>query len=238
MSSSKTNNRNEASSSSSSTCPYLPAGSLFTSDRLKQLKEHRQTHSYKQQLTKIYTLRITIDHINPQIFRVVNVPAKLTLDQVHHVIMYSLGWADYHCAHFPDPFSPDLYWDVLDEYPYQHPVVLHAEKATLADVFCNCNRMLKYEYDFGDSWWHTLELTEVRQKLYFRGGTLTTNRPLLAVSVVYPLGLLINNFMLDRTASSSAMYFPVFLVDLLLKLRWAWSTRSRLDVSTSLSLLQ
>ena len=52
------------------------------------------------------------------------------------------------------------------------------------------------------------------------------------------IGLLINYFMLDRTASSSAMYFSVFSVDLLLQLRWAWSTRFRLDVSTFLGLLQ
>ena len=163
MNSSNTSNGTEASSSSSSICPYFPMASLLTKDRLKQLKAHHQTQSYKQQSAKIYTLRITIDHIKPRIFRVVNVPAKLTLAQLHHVIMYSLGWADYHCAHFLDPFSPDLYWDLSDEYPDQDPVVLHARKATLADVFCNHNRTLKYEYDFGDSWWHTLELTEVRE---------------------------------------------------------------------------
>ena len=45
--------------------------------------------------------------------------------------------------------------------------------------------------------------------LYFYGGTLTTNRQPYEVSVVCPLGLLVNNFMLDRTTSSSARYFSV-----------------------------
>ena len=163
MNSSKTSDVNEASSSNSTTSSYLPTASLFNSDRLKQLKAHRQTQNYTEQLAKVYTLRITIDNIKPRIFRVVNVPAKMTLDQLHHVIMYSLGWADYHCAHFLDPFSPELYWDLHDEYPKQYPVVLHARKATLADVFCKQNRTLKYEYDFGDSWLHTVEQLEVRE---------------------------------------------------------------------------
>ena len=39
--------------------------------------------------------------------------------------------------------------------------------------------------------------------------TLTTNRRPLAVSVVCPVRLLVNNFMFDQTTLSSAMYFSV-----------------------------
>ena len=46
-------------------------------------------------------------------------------------------------------------------------------------------------------------------RLYFNGGTLSINRWPLVVLVVCPLGLLVNNFMLDQTTSSSMMYFSV-----------------------------
>ena len=45
--------------------------------------------------------------------------------------------------------------------------------------------------------------------LIFCGGTQTTNRQPLAVSVFCPLGMLVNNFLFDQTNSSSVMYFSV-----------------------------
>ena len=49
----------------------------------------------------------------------------------------------------------------------------------------------------------------------------------------------VNNFMLDRTASSSTMYFSVsFWMDLLLQYRMGRSTRSRQGVLASLGILQ
>ena len=52
-------------------------------------------------------------------------------------------------------------------------------------------------------------LDSFNKYLYFCGGTQMTNRRPLTVLVVCPLGMLVNNFMLDWTASSSAMYFSV-----------------------------
>ena len=45
--------------------------------------------------------------------------------------------------------------------------------------------------------------------IYFYGGTLTTNCQPLTVRLFVLQGLLINNFMLDRTTWLSAMYFSV-----------------------------
>ena len=73
---------------------------------------------------------------------------------------------------------------------------------------------------------------------FFYGGTLTTNHWPLAVSVVCPLGLLVNNFMLDWTTSLSVMYFSVSFDGFIVTISVDKSTRSRLDVSASLGLLQ
>ena len=74
--------------------------------------------------------------------------------------------------------------------------------------------------------------------LYFCGGTLTTNRRLLTVSVVCPLGTVNQHFMLDRTAWSSAMYFSVSFVGSIVAISINRSTHFRLDVLASLGLLQ
>ena len=66
----------------------------------------------------------------------------------------------------------------------------------------------------------------------------------LAVSIVCPLGLLVNNFMLDQTALLSAMYmyfsvsFGEFIVTIYMYGRVDKSTRSCPDVSASLGLLK
>ena len=67
--------------------------------------------------------------------------------------------------------------------------------------------------------------------LYFCGGTLTTNRQPLAVSVVPSIGMLVNNFLLDWTTSSFAMYFRCLLGGSIVTIKMGMSTHSRLDVS-------
>ena len=72
----------------------------------------------------------------------------------------------------------------------------------------------------------------------FCGRTLTTNCRSLAV--LCSLGclsfrrMLVNNFLLNWTASSSAMYFSVSLGAYIVTIKMAKSTHSRLDVSDSL----
>ena len=56
-----------------------------------------------------------------------------------------------------------------------------------------------------------------------------TNRWPLAVLVVCPLGLLVNNFLLDQTASSSAMYFSMYFGGSIVTISVGKSTHSCVD---------
>ena len=67
--------------------------------------------------------------------------------------------------------------------------------------------------------------------LWGGGGTLTTNRRPFAILVICPLGQLVNNFMLDWTASSFAMCFSLSFGGSIVIISVDKSTWSRADVS-------
>ena len=65
-----------------------------------------------------------------------------------------------------------------------------------------------------------------------------TIRRSLAVSVVSSTRMLVKKFLLDRTASLSAMHCQCLLGGFIVTIKMGKSTLSRLDVSASLGLLQ
>ena len=66
-------------------------------------------------------------------------------------------------------------------------------------------------------------------------GKLSASRSLSRFSFI---GLLVNNFMLDRTTSSSTIYFSVSFDGSIVTISMEKSARSCLDISASLGLLQ
>lgn len=102
-----------------------------------------------------HTLKITLNGIEPNIWRRFRVPSELTLESVHHVIQYGMGWQDCHLHQFEiagDEYGKpdrDLEMDVLDE-----------RKVALSALVAQGSTFV-YLYDFGDGWEHTIEVEEV-----------------------------------------------------------------------------
>jgi hypothetical protein len=103
----------------------------------------------------IYQLRITLDEVEPAVWRRVLVPGGYTLDRLHRVVQYAVGWNDYHLHVFdiaglqygmPDP---DGLLEVRDELDARLDAV--AVKGT----------RLRYTYDFGDWWEHELAVEDI-----------------------------------------------------------------------------
>jgi len=107
-------------------------------------------------MNDIYQLKITLKYSKPPIWRRVLVPSNFTLGQLHTIIQTVMGWADYHLHQFTirrDYYGPNLpdigpmaYWD--------------EDKVTLGEVVGDGDKFL-YEYDFGDSWIHTIKVEKV-----------------------------------------------------------------------------
>ena len=109
-----------------------------------------------QRRKSMYQLRISLDGIAPPICRRVMVPASATLRRVHGVIQKSMGWTNSHLHVFefdgrrlgrPDPDDTEYVEDDARE--------------RLHEVLIAPGDSIAYEYDFGDSWRHTILLEEI-----------------------------------------------------------------------------
>ncbi|MBK6975626.1 MAG: plasmid pRiA4b ORF-3 family protein [Sterolibacteriaceae bacterium] len=105
-------------------------------------------------------LKITLEHVEPAVWRRVVVSDSLTFLQLHDVIQRAMGWEDCHMHEFElagpririGTDEPDGFMDFGDREP-----CLPERKTRLADVLAG-KRKLRYWYDFGDDWWHTIAI--------------------------------------------------------------------------------
>jgi hypothetical protein len=106
--------------------------------------------------------KVTLLGIKPPIWRRILVPCDYSFWDLHVAIQDAMGWLDYHLHefHVRDPVTrrellfglpnDDGWADELEMLPdWAFPV---ARFITLAD------RSVRYEYDFGDDWQHSLLL--------------------------------------------------------------------------------
>ena len=114
--------------------------------------------------TTIYELKIQLDGVTkPPIWRKVEVNAADTLADFHRIIQKSMGWNGGHLHQFivngefyaaPSPFE-----DIFDEMDTED-----ASKISIEAALGNKKgAKIKYEYDFGDSWMHTISLESVKE---------------------------------------------------------------------------
>jgi hypothetical protein len=97
-------------------------------------------------------LRITLEDVEPGIWRLLEIGGDRTLSELHDALQIAVGWTDSHLHLFEhldgrrwsDPTVDDE-TDEEDERTVRLDEVLGAAG-------------LRYEYDFGDSWSHRIEL--------------------------------------------------------------------------------
>jgi hypothetical protein len=109
---------------------------------------------------QVYQLKVVLMHWSPPIWRMVLVPATATLGDLHTVVQELFGWDGDHLHMFEvggkrysDPFFDLRDLEMADEYATR-----------LRDVFTGATKKIRYEYDFGASWWHEVTLEKVQQR--------------------------------------------------------------------------
>lgn len=99
-------------------------------------------------------LRITMAAITPPIWRLIRVPDRFTLHQLHRVLQIVFSYLDYH-----------LYEFQLDSRRFEAPdPESEAEDATairLCDLDLPPGTQFTYLYDFGDGWEHNIAVEDV-----------------------------------------------------------------------------
>ncbi len=128
-------------------------------------KPAKRTSRKKPQAPGAYQIKITLRGSKPPIWRRVIVPGGIMLDELHTVIQIAMGWEDDHLHMFriggqiftgvgPGGYEPEMGNGELDEAEYR-----------LCDLIDREKTKLSYQYDFGDSWEHTLVVEKILPKL-------------------------------------------------------------------------
>ena len=105
----------------------------------------------------VYQLKITLKDSNPPIWRRVLAPGRVSLFKLHQIIQAAMGWTDSHLHQFTihgDSYSipsEDDMEPVIDERRHALWKIVPLEKMSFV-----------YEYDFGDSWAHQIEVEEIK----------------------------------------------------------------------------
>ena len=100
--------------------------------------------------SRVYQLRITLEDIDPPIWRRIQVSGNATLYRLHLIIQDVMGWENYHLfefrigdADYGEPDPEDSWY-----------VVRNARRYKVAQLLNDSVRQFTYNYDFGDNWIH------------------------------------------------------------------------------------
>ena len=93
------------------------------------------------------------------VLRRVEVPLTIRLDRLHLVLQAAMGWTN---SHLYEIRARDVGWGMPD--PDWGGGPLDARKARLVDVVEDTGaKTLKYLYDFGDGWEHTVKIERITE---------------------------------------------------------------------------
>lgn len=112
---------------------------------------------------KIIQMKISLDYIDPEIWRRFIVVESITLHKLHEVIQVVMGWTDSHLHSFmigktqyqpPDPEGG------MGLFGFG-PATENSLKIRLSDFGFRARQKFRYTYDFGDNWDHTIIIEKI-----------------------------------------------------------------------------
>src|SRR5262250_3248895 len=106
---------------------------------------------------QVARLRISLRHTEPEIWRLIEVPAGMTLKELHTVIQSAMGWEDAHLFEFQvgreRVAGPGL--------GFGDSRSLSAGRVRLADLAAHGVKRFTYVYDMGDGWEHAVKIEKL-----------------------------------------------------------------------------
>jgi Plasmid pRiA4b ORF-3-like protein len=104
----------------------------------------------------IARLKITLDDVKPVVLRRVEVPFDIRLDRLHLTIQAAMGWTN---SHLYEIRAGGVGWSTPNRDAGWGDDFTDARKARLGDILEDIGtKTLKYLYDFGDGWKHTIKI--------------------------------------------------------------------------------
>ncbi|MDG5798877.1 plasmid pRiA4b ORF-3 family protein [Marinilabiliaceae bacterium ANBcel2] len=119
------------------------------------------------QLPQIYKIKISIEGIEPLIWRETEVPADLFLHDFHKVIQTVMGWDNIHLHLF---LKNSKTLGLADDETEQSKNFLDYTSVRLNDILKKSGDSIIYIYDLGDNWRHNIVLNKIidkPEKIYY-----------------------------------------------------------------------
>lgn len=108
---------------------------------------------------QVYQIKVTLDGIEPPIWRRLLVPSDTNLREFHEVLQVSMGWTNSHLHQF---VVGKTYYGIPD-HEFESPSESKDERRyALSQLVKGKGSKLVYEYDFGDNWEHLIEVEDIR----------------------------------------------------------------------------
>lgn len=108
--------------------------------------------------TQIYQIKVTLKDNHPPVWRRILVPANTSLLKLHNILQIVMGWEGYHLHMYR--IEENIYGDPVDD-EYGDLGTIDEAKYRLSQVIWGVGQRFTYEYDFGDSWEHTLVVEKI-----------------------------------------------------------------------------
>ena len=110
----------------------------------------------KAKPSTIQQLKVTLLDSNPPIWRRLRVPGNVTLEDLHYIIQWAMGWENCHLHRF----------GVRDAHYSANPCDLDmgekpAQDFRLDQLGLSAGDAFGYVYDYGDNWEHGIEIEEI-----------------------------------------------------------------------------
>lgn len=110
---------------------------------------------------KVLTIKITLNDSTREIWRRFQVLDTMTLGKLHDVIQIVMGWHDSHLHEFEQGKKRYSKPDPEDYYDPMVPQAINEDETGVDEVLKRKRQKLKYIYDMGDNWGHTLILEDI-----------------------------------------------------------------------------
>lgn len=107
------------------------------------------------------SLTVSLDEADPAIWRKIVVPGDVTLERLHEAIQIAMGWTNSHLHRFWPTTDPRSHYFISDFDRSEGDEGTPESQVRADQVLRAPHDAIRYEYDFGDSWEHTITVTSV-----------------------------------------------------------------------------
>ena len=104
----------------------------------------------------IYEFKVTLRYVRPPVWRRIQLPGSISLEELHDALQIVMGWTNSHMHQF---IKGKQYYGV--PVPLSGDDMVSETSVSLAKVLPRKGAKLIYEYDFGDSWEHDIVVENI-----------------------------------------------------------------------------